>query len=72
MMHAFNSETHTLEADWPNSVPAMQTIINNSFSRRLDGRAPITVHTGMPSGNPLTLALTECNMQGVETTDHKS
>ncbi len=24
----------------------------------------------MPSGNPLTVALTDCNIQGVETTDY--
>ncbi len=71
VMHAFNSETLTPEADWPDSVPAIQSIINNSPSRRLGGRAPITVHTGMPSGNPLTVALTDCNIQDVETTDQQ-
>ncbi len=69
MMHAFNSETLTPEADWPKSVPAIQSIINNSPSRRHCGRAQITVHTGMPSGNPLTVALTDRNIQGVQTTD---
>ncbi len=69
MMHAFNSETLTPEADWPNSVPAIQSIIKKSPSHRLGGRAPITAHTGMPSWNPLTVALADCNIQGVETTD---
>ncbi len=69
VIHAFNSETLTLEADWPEYVPATQSIINNAPSRRLGGRAPITVHTSMPSGNPLTVALTECKIQGVEKTD---
>ncbi len=68
-MHAFISETLTPEADWPNSVPAIRSIINNSPSRRLGGRAPITVQIGMPSGNPLTVALTDCNIQDVDTTD---
>ncbi len=45
VMHAFNSETRTPEADWPTTVQAIQSIINNSPSRRLGGRAPITVQT---------------------------
>ncbi len=56
VMHAFNSETRTPEADWPTTVQAIQNIINNSPSRRLGRRAPITVYTGMPSGNPLPVA----------------
>ncbi len=65
-MHAFNSEILTPEADWPKSVPVIQSIIKNSPSRRLCGRAPIAVHTGMPSGNSLAVALTDCNTEGVE------
>ena len=68
-MHAFNSETRTPEADWPKSVQAIQSIINNSPSRRLGGRSPITVHTGMPSGNPLTVALTQCSTQDISSID---
>ncbi len=67
-MHS--TQIHSLEeADWPKSVPAIQSIINNSPSRRLGGRAPVTVHTGMPSRNPLTVALIDCNIQGVESID---
>ncbi len=69
VIHAFNSETLTPEADWPSSVPAIQSIISNSRSRRLGGRAPITAHTAMPSGKPLTVALTDCNIKGAETID---
>ena len=57
VMHALNTETRTPEADWPKSVPGIQSIINNSPARRLGGRAPVTVHTGMDSGNPLAVAL---------------
>ncbi len=71
MMHAFNSAALTPEADWPNAVTAIQSVVNNSPSRRLGGRAPITAHTGMPSGNPLTVALTNCTIQGVENTDQE-
>ncbi len=45
---------HTPEADWLKSIPPMQSI------------APITVHAGMPSGNPFTVALTDCSNRGVE------
>ncbi len=69
MMHAFNSETLTPEADWSKPVPAIQSVIHHSPSRRLGGRTPITVHTGMPSGKPLTVVLTDCNIQGVESID---
>ncbi len=68
-MHAFNSETLSSEADWPKSVPAIQSIINNPLSRRLGARAPITVDIGMPSENLLTVALTDCNIQDVERND---
>ena len=57
VMHAFMSEFKVTETDWPSTVPAIQSIINNSPSRRLNNKAPITVHTGMHSGNPLNLSL---------------
>ena len=44
----------------------MYVDVNNSPSRRLGGRAPITVHTGMPSGNPLTVVLTAWNVRNVQ------
>ncbi len=58
---------HTQYLPEPYSVPAIQSIINNSPSRRLRGRAPITSHTGMTTGNPVTVAMTNCNIQGMET-----
>ncbi len=57
VMCAFSAEFKIAEADWSTTVPAIQSIINNTPARRLGGRAPITVHTGMDSGNPLNLAL---------------
>ena len=68
-MRAFNTETRTLESDWPKSVDAIQSIINNSPSRRLNGRAPITVHTGMEPGNPLNLALSTSGSKNVKSID---
>ncbi len=64
VMDAFNSETNNSF-----SVPAIQSIINISPSCRLGGPSTNTVHTGMPSRNPLTVVLTDCNFQGVETID---
>lgn len=58
VMRAFSAEYMVPETEWPTTVPAIQSIINNSPSRRLGDRAPITVHTGIESGNPLHLALT--------------
>ncbi len=69
MMHAFNMETRTPEADWPTTVQAIQSIINNSPSRRLGGRAPITFHTGMPPGDPLTVALSGSKTRNVQSID---
>ena len=61
VMRAFSAEFRIPESDWPTTVPAVQSIINNSPSRRLGNRAPITVHTGMEPGNPLNLALSAIN-----------
>lgn len=57
MLHAIGTELRSAETDFPSLVPAIQSIINNSPSRRLGDRAPITVHTGMRNGNPLSVAL---------------
>ena len=61
VMRAFSAEFKIPEANWPTTVPAIQSIINNTPARRLGNRAPITVHTGMKSGNPLNLALSSIN-----------
>lgn len=53
------------ETEWPTVFPAIQTVVNNSPSCRLDGRAPITVHTRMTSGNPLSIALTVAQLRCV-------
>jgi len=69
VMRAFNTEMKKAEVDWPTSVSAIQSIINNSPSRRLGNRAPITVHTGMESGNPLSLALSEVKIRKTRSMD---
>ncbi len=43
--------------------------MNNSPSCRLRGRAPITVHTGMPSGNAVTVALSGSKIRNVRSID---
>lgn len=47
VMRAFSAECKIPKAKWPSTVPAIQIITNNSPSRLLGNRAPITVHTGM-------------------------
>ena len=69
VMRAFNTEAYIPEIEWPRSIPAIQSIISNSSSRRLERRATITVHTGMPAGNHLSLALTQANFKEVQTID---
>lgn len=64
------SIAHISRTEWPRAVPAIQAIINKSPSRRLGGRAPITVHSGMQPGNPLTVALTTSKVTDVESLDH--
>lgn len=56
-MRAFSSEFKIPEANCPNTVPVIQSIIKNTISRRLGNRAPVTVHTGMGPVNPLNIAL---------------
>ena len=69
VMRAFSAEFQIPESDWPKTVPAIQSIINNTPARRLGNRSPITVHTGMEPGNPLYLALNRMNIQDVSSVD---
>lgn len=61
IMRAFSTKFKIHESDCPSTVPSIQNIINNTLSRRLGNKAPITVHTGMKSGNPQNLALHSIN-----------
>lgn len=61
VMNALMFEFQLPEAEWTTSFLAIQSIINNASSRRLNYKAPITVRTGMESGNPLNLALKSIN-----------
>lgn len=54
VMHVFSLEFDVSEADWTKMIPAIQSIVNNSLSRRLGGRASISVHTRMSPGNALS------------------
>lgn len=64
MLHFVSAELRVPETEWPTTVPAFQSIINNSSSRRLGGRCPITVHTDVESGNLLAVALTIVSEHG--------
>lgn len=69
VMRAFSHECQIEEADWTKTVPAIQSIINNTPARRLGNRAPVTVHTGMDAGNPLDLALTSLSYKDAFSVD---
>ena len=69
VMHALCAEMKIPETEWPRIVPAIQSIVNNSPARRLKNKAPITVHTGMTSGNPLTVALSTMGIRDVSSID---
>lgn len=64
LMHEFSAEFQIPETEWPTTVPAIMSIINNAPSRRLGNKVPITVHTGIPAGNPLNPALSTINYVG--------
>lgn len=57
------------ETEWPATVAAVPSLIKYSPSRRLGGRAPIIVHTGMDCGNPLSVDLTVSESRGVSNLD---
>lgn len=61
-LRAFSSEFGVPESLWTKTVLAIQSIINNS----LGNRAPLTVHTGMSSGNPLSVALTTIGFKNID------
>lgn len=69
VLRAFSAEFDVPEAEWSSAVPSIQSIINNSPSRRLGNRAPVTVHTGMDPGNPLHLALSSICYDDAESVD---
>ena len=69
VIRALSAEFEVPEADWTTTVPAIQSIINNSPTRRLGNRAPITVHTGMEAGNPLQLALVSIGYKDIDSVD---
>lgn len=69
VMHAFDAEARIPKAEWPCSVPAIQSIIKDFDSRRLGGRAPGSFHTEMEAANPLRLALRMTNVKNIGTPD---
>lgn len=69
VMRAFSAEFQIPESDWPSTVPAIQSIINNTPTRRLGNRSPTAVHTCMKSGNHLHLAMTTVKYDDVSSVD---
>jgi hypothetical protein len=43
--------------EWASLLPLVQSALNNYKSANLAGQAPITVFTGLPAYNPLTVVL---------------
>ena len=72
VMRALSVELRMPESDWPKTVSAIQSVINNYLSLRLDNRSPIEVHTGMSLNNPLSMALSSFETRDVDFTDQTS
>ena len=43
------------EDDWPSWLPLVASVINHSPSDTLGGLCPVTVHTGLPATNPVSV-----------------
>lgn len=71
-MRAFSSELKITEPNLPKTVSPFQIIIYNSPWERLGNRAPITVHTGMPSVNPILISLSSSELTQVSSIDRVS
>ena len=69
VLHALSTDMQVPETEWPTILLSLQSIINNSRTRRLGDLSPIKVHTGMDSGNPFSVALTIALERGVENID---
>lgn len=72
MLHDVGAELQLPETEWPTIIPAIQSIITHSHSRRLGGPCPITIHTGMESVNRLSIALTIGLSRSMDTFDEAS
>lgn len=57
LLRVLGTEFNVPEARWPFLVASAQSVINNSPSRRLAVRAPLTVHAGQSPGSPLSVTL---------------
>ena len=53
LMKCLISELRYNKADWPSLTKSIQHSLNHRPQRRLGGRAPITVMTGLPPDNPI-------------------
>ena len=53
LMKCLISELRYNKADWPSLTKLIQHSLNHRPQRRLGGRAPITVMTGLPPDNPI-------------------
>jgi transposase InsO family protein len=54
-LRALCAEACIEESAWPDLVPLVQANINHSASSALGGYAPVTVMTGLPATNPLSV-----------------
>lgn len=69
LLHILSTDRCVPETEWNTVVPAIQSVINNSPSRRLGGLSTIKVNTGMDSGNPFSVAIIIAQEPVVESLD---
>lgn len=64
-IHALRTDMQVHETEWSTTEQSIQLLIDNSPLRKLGGHAPITVHTGMVKGKPLSIVLTVAQVRSV-------
>ena len=69
LLRCMISEARSDKADWPWFVKLVEHAINHRPQRRLAGRAPITVMTGLPADNPLDTIFYNPKMLAISSVD---
>ena len=54
---ALLSEAQLARKEWPTVVPIVQAALNSTPSKRINGRCPLTVFSGLASDNPISVAV---------------
>lgn len=66
---AILSEFQYPSKSWPTVLPIVQSALNNSPSRRLNGKCPLTAFTGLPQSTPMLTIKNEASIPAVKTLD---